>query len=268
MLSKYIGHLTGKAKKKAGEKLTAADHLRSRRQGQLDHYKDKGKFQGKKYEAKYLKHKKFQDELSKTRKGRDKIMESNESAAKFMNKNDRMAWAKGKVGRAEHRATGAKKAYGLARTGQQRARLGTAAGAAVVGTAGGAYAINRLQGASKAKKKKRTSTKYTRYSNTMNNLIQLNARIDDQIELATPASVWQAGVNAKPVIDKVLRGKLSKSGIGKYARSAKASKLADLRKKSDEWRKYSKSGKGTYSSSHDAGRASSIFRKAARKQRG
>jgi len=102
----------------------------------------------------------------------------------------------------------------------------------------------------------------------MSYLHELNAKLDDFIEFAIPASVWQKGINKAPVIDKVLQAKLSKSGLGKYARDAKARKLAILRKQSDEWGKYSKSGKGTYSQKHDAERASTIFRKAARKQLG
>jgi len=190
MLSKYIGHLSGRTKKKAGEKLAQADALRGRRQAQLDHYKSKGKFQGTKYEKKYQAHKKFQDELARKRAGmhgKDISKMPHESKLK----NDRMKWATGKVGRADHRAGRAKKAYGLARTGQQRARLGTAAG--VVGVGGGAYAINKLQGSPEAKKKKRTSTKYTRFSNKLDNLIQLNERLAEEVEFGVLGGLRKIG---------------------------------------------------------------------------
>lgn len=141
-----------------------------------------------------------------------------------------------------------------------KTRRNTAIGAAAVGITGAGTA-----GAVYAHKKKKKKTHFEARLENME--FALDERL---IEFVTPRSVWQAGINAKPTIDNVLKGRISKSksGFGQYARTAKAKKLADLRKKSDEWRKYSKSGKGTHDMKVASESKAESFRKAAKYQKG
>ena len=77
---------------------------------------------------------------------------------------------------------------------------------------------------------------------------------------------WRRGINAKPTIEKSLKGPQDRADT--FIRGAKSRKLRDLRKKSDEWKKYSKSGKGTHDMKTAAEKRAEAFRKAAREQRG